>query len=340
MSDHHKNADLVRYLKIQLSTGVFPAGSRMPSVRQLMARFGLSYGVVRRTLKDFAAEKLLESVPNQGYFVKKIETGNKHKNRIGVITPVFPERYVAYPGLVLTALQSIEKYALSLGYALLEIPVVSGRELAGRSVELAALCDGLIVLKEIDLHLNEFPLELPASGILLNNDFGGKISVIEIDPFNAAYQAVRFFTARRRRKVVIFTSTLPVLWHRCKIFEYQWRHSGGEAELRVCDIDGFEAGYTFNREDGYFFAEDSHYELYARDYFNRFNRELYDFTSHLLSVDGKNLMIPDYRKIPTIAADWKQLGSTAFEEVAARINNPLRSARRIYLPGTLKGVSR
>ncbi len=338
--DYHKNSELLRYLRIQLATGVYPAGSRVPSVRQLMARFGLSYGVVRRTLAQLAGEGVLESAPQHGYFIKKTVPRSGRKNCIGVIMPVFAERYPEYPGLVLTALQAIEKYALSLDYALVEIPIRSAADLAGENAARAAACDGLIVLKEIDQHLESFPLEVPASGILLNNDFNGKISVVEIDPFNAAYQAVRFFQERKLRKVVIFGSMLPVLWHRGKVFEYQWRHAGGEVELVFCGADEFSLAYPFNREDGYFFSEDSQYEIYARSYFARTGEELCDFSPNLLSVDGKNLMIPSYHKVPTIAVDWKQLGATAFEEVITRIAHPLRSARRIYLPGTLKGISK
>ena len=55
----------------------------------------------------------------------------------------------------------------------------------------------------------------------------------------------------------------------------------------------------------------------------------------ILGIDGKRLLDPDFHRFPTIAADWAEIGSVAFEECLALMNNPGRYRRRIGMPGRL-----
>ena len=52
----------------------------------------------------------------------------------------------------------------------------------------------------------------------------------------------------------------------------------------------------------------------------------------VLSVDGKCLHVPDFEKVPTLAADWQSIGRYAFQECLFRMEHPGEIPRRILLP--------
>lgn len=336
MRECGKTGELRRYLNSQLATRIYLPGSPIPSVRLLMKRFSLGYGTVRRVLQELCREGLLESVPRSGFVVSRGAPGNRnHGHRIGVLIPEHPFSREGVPGLVLATLDAIIKYAARFDYEIIEIPLDEFDEF-NRFSETINCCDALIVLTELDAKHQKIDFEGPMSGMLLNNDFNGRISVIEIDPFNIAQQAIEYFRRNRVAKVTIFGNSLPVLRNRGKIFEYQWRYAGGEAVDRMIDTRfGMVENFPFQTGEGYFFTEDDQYRNYADDYALRTGGDL--ARDHcVLGVGGKGLMVPGFPSCPTIAVSYQQMGLTVFEEVILRLNNPLRGARRIFLCGVLK----
>ncbi len=336
-------SDLIDYLNAQILTGVYLPGARLPSVRALMRRFDLCYSSALNGINYLCSQGVLEKVPKRGIYVRG---GTRNRPRggkglIGVIThyPHFTDPDVDH-GFVYTALGAVQKMAADFGYPLLPIPMEDARLL---DQYLAALdkCDALIIMKSLDIIFQSMDIRVPAAGMMLENDFGGRVSIVEIDPFTTARQALAYFLQHGCRKVAIFSDPRPVYLHRGKIFEYTWKDQGGEivdwvvANAQIPQQDD----YPFQRDIGYFFTSDHLCERCARPFLERTGMELMNYCT-VLSVDGKSLICPEFCPVPTIAVDWKMIGRAVFEEVVSRLENPTRPARRIFLSGRLRDPSR
>ena len=336
-------SDLIDYLNAQILTGVYLPGARLPSVRALMRRFNLCYSSTLNGINYLCSQGVLEKVPKRGIYVRggARNRPNGGKGLIGVIThfPHFTDPDVDH-GFVYTALGAVQKMAADFGYPLLPIPLEDTRLLCQC---LAALekCDALIIMKSLDVALQSLDIRVPAAGMMLENDFGGRVSIVEIDPFTTARQALVYFQRHGCRKVAIFSDPRPVYRHRGKIFEYIWKDQGGEiADWVVANAQiPRQDHYPFCRDIGYFFTSDHLCERCARPFLERTGQELMDYCT-VLSVDGKSLICPEFCPVPTIAMDWKMIGRAVFEEVVSRLENPTRPARRIFLSGRLTEPAR
>lgn len=65
-------AQLAQYLGEQIANGSFSAGVKLPSERELAARFALSRGSVRRVVERYIAEGVLRRTPGSGTFVAAV----------------------------------------------------------------------------------------------------------------------------------------------------------------------------------------------------------------------------------------------------------------------------
>lgn len=61
-------------LRSEIANGLYPAGSRLPSVRDLAARFGVAPGTVQAGLLLLQQESLVFSAGNRGTFVQAPDT--------------------------------------------------------------------------------------------------------------------------------------------------------------------------------------------------------------------------------------------------------------------------
>lgn len=62
-------------LRTEISAGVYAAGSRLPSVRDLATRFGVAPNTVQAGIAILQQESLVYSAGNRGTFVGSVETG-------------------------------------------------------------------------------------------------------------------------------------------------------------------------------------------------------------------------------------------------------------------------
>jgi DNA-binding LacI/PurR family transcriptional regulator len=53
----------------------------------------------------------------------------------------------------------------------------------------------------------------------------------------------------------------------------------------------------------------------------------------IMGMDGKQLLLPEYSRFPTVAVDWEQIGVAAYNECMTRIRNPRLTAKKIFLSG-------
>lgn len=327
---------LVEYLRAQILSEAFLPGSRLPSIRMLMRKFNLSYGSAMRGIDQLCKQELLEKRPRHGIFVRR-PSGKPligSKGVIGVITH-YPDFNASFQGFVQHALTAIQKEAFELGYPLMSIPV--GDDITRLEHHPAVShCNAMVLLYEADSDIDDWKVSIPTVAMLTLNDFDGKISTVEIDPFHAAAQAVRYFQKYRVKNVAIVSDCRPVFRCRARIFEEYWKLAGGEITRRY-ESDSENLLKINFREDpkmGFFFTSGHLYQEHAEVFFTENGKMLYT-ASRVLSVDGKNLIMPDYQPVPTIAMDWKWMGRTIFEELVALMENPFRMPRRIYLAGKL-----
>lgn len=69
-------ASLATYLEARIVTGDLPAGSKLPSERQLADRHGVSRPIVREALRMLAERNLVEVMPGRGSFVRGVRASD------------------------------------------------------------------------------------------------------------------------------------------------------------------------------------------------------------------------------------------------------------------------
>lgn len=322
-------SEMIDYISARVFAGNYRPGSRIPSVRALMRRFNLSYGSALNGISYLCERGLLEKHPKSGVTVSSDPHAQQPAGGccIGVITS--NGTLDNNPGLVYHALSEIQRNALEQ-----DISLIAASGVFDTLSPVLEHCRAVIVMVELDARCEMLPFSAPAVGIFQADDFGGRMSIVDIDPYTTAKQAVGFFRRHRRKRVTVLTDPGEVYRHRARIFEYLWRESGGESGgILVSPFDDL-ADCAFRREEGYLFTSDHHLQHYAEAWREACGGSLAQRFC-LLGIDGKNLMVPEFEHFPTVAADWHNIGRIAFEEAVARLKNPLRPARRIHLAGKL-----
>ncbi len=320
-------AEMIEYLSARIFAGNYEPGGRIPSVRALMRKFHLSYGSTLNGISYLCENGLLEKHPKSGVTVSRHPCPAPPENGrcIGVLTSTGnrPNR-----GLVYEALAEIQQAAAEF-----QLPLVAVSGPFDALFPVLEKCSVVIVMTELEETLKELPFTAPAVGLFQSDDFNGQMSIVDLDPYQAARVAVDFFRERVRR-VTVLTDPQPVYRHRGRIFEYLWHEAGGEctgfiassyAELTECE---------FRDGEGYLFTSDHQLQHYVGQRRKAGDGGFPEFAV-MLGLDGKSLLVPEFEKYPTVAADWRWIGRVAFEEALARMEHPRRPARRIYCPGKL-----
>jgi DNA-binding LacI/PurR family transcriptional regulator len=341
MRKPQKALRLIDYLEEQLLAGRYPAGSRLPSVRRLTGKFDMSYSSALRGIDYLCAKGVLEKSAKRGIFVRK--HGRKElsasEKRILVLVVPYSQGQANRTGMYYTALNGMQELALDKGYSLVVTPY-NGPQNSNEKfpVELCDGCGGVIMLREYDLFYDDIQLNIPVVGILVHKDFNGKNSIVDLDPFNAANSAVKYFKSRNCKNVTIVTDFRPTYINRGRIFQSEWCASGGIVEdFIVSRIPEVDSEIEFSSDCGYLFTSDHLLQRYSLEYQERKGITLAE-DQIVLGIDGKSMISPEFHKFPTIAVDWKRIGECALEECIARMEHPGRCARRLYIPGHLVNV--
>ncbi len=112
-----KHEEISRWLKENITNGVFAIGSKIPSENELAAKFGYSRQTVRQAIGALEAAGILSRTQGSGTYVCR-RTEQKPKNatmRIGVIT-TYLDDYI-FPGIIhgIEEVLSENHYTMSLG---------------------------------------------------------------------------------------------------------------------------------------------------------------------------------------------------------------------------------
>ena len=329
-----KAAQLIDHLEGLIVSGQLVSGARLPQLRQLQQQFGLSYSTVQRGIAYLCSRGLLEKSGRE--ILIGHPGGTSDRKTIRQIAVYLQGcRLNDEEGLFISALHGVQRAALEYNYRLLVTPFNGLPEDFEVMQRLSGRVSGMILLLEFDRFATEYPFLLPGVGVLMNHDFGGRISLIDVDPINSAALAVNFFRQRGMRTVRIFSDYRSSFLVRARLFEQSWREAGGEVAEFLCHYDTGLFDRPFDNSAGNFFSSDSLAQFYSEKYAAEFpGRRLHENTV-MLAVDGKRLLIPRYDRFPTISVDWREIGREAFEECRQLIEFPGRRRRRVWFSGHL-----
>jgi hypothetical protein len=344
MRKPEKADKLINYLEEQLLAGLYTAGSRIPSVRRLSAKFGLTYSSALRGVDYLCDKGVLEKSPNRGIYVKNYSpatSANPTACTVAILIP--PHMAGISAGIYHTTLRGMQQLAIRMGVSLKLIPTAF--ETVSNTTNLQELCGdckGVIMLHEYDEELNSTSINLPAVGIMMHNNFGGRISIVDLDPFNAAESAVSYFMKRapNLRKAVVVSSyhfscaTHSTYVNRGRTFSQYWQNKGMDIEDFIIVPYNEIMDIEYRSDCAYLFTSDSLLQSHSVAYQEKNGTFLAD--DHIvLGLDGKNLIDPDFHNFPSVALDWEIVGEYALEECIYRINNPGAKTKRIYLNGII-----
>ena len=331
-----KAAELIQFLEGKIVSGQFPAGHRLPPLRQLQADFHLSYSTVQRGIASLCSRGLLEK-SGRDILIGRESGGRTRKTIRQIAVYLLSYRLSQRAGLYLSVLQGIQQSALEKGYSVLVDPLEPESDHVARIQESATRASGIVLLLEYDSFISEYPLLQPTVGVQMVQDFGGRISLVDVDPLNAAEQATAFFRQRGVKKMRVFATQLPSYEIRAEIFMRRWRQETGVMpELFLHGRGEMHYEVEFAPDTGHFFTSDNLLQVYCDYYAGRFPGRTLPADACVLGVDGKRLLMSDFATFPTIAVDWQEIGRAAFEECFTLIEHPGRPRRRIWMPGTLR----
>ena len=325
-----KARGMVDYIRERICVGDFASGNKLPSMRTLQERFDLSFTSVKGGIDYLCGVGLLEMRPRSGVYVKRgAEPDKSAVCRIALFA--FAGELRSSGGVYSTVFLGLQRFAEGHGISLM-VDCIPRATVTIDSINTAAKgADAIIFMSEYDATLSDLSSSVPAVGVCMHDSFGGKISVVDIDPYQTAKLAVDYFSEKEVDTVVlVFRDDLPPSYlHRQTAFADLWRANGGIIEeISVADDPRFLS------DNGYFFATSSMLQECSLKSLEDHGKILSERVT-VLGVDGKNLINPDFHAAPCVALDWQLVGQCAMEECLRRINNPGVLPRRIYLPGKM-----
>lgn len=326
MKKSDKAFPMIGYLEEQLLAGAYSSGQRMPSLRALMRKFKISYGTARRGML-YLHEKYagISKETGRGTYFNPELSGNGPKEGHSVVV-CGDEQYSTASCLYYSALRGIISSAEKASVRIEKVMLKSDFSDIAMLRKITSRYSGAILLGQYDAVFSRLDLSVPAVGVMMENSFDGAVSVVDLDPYLTAKLAVRYFLERKIRKVKILSSMNNAFLLRGKIFAMLAAEHGIRCSAPVTEIKSYRAG------TGYFFTSDTWANIACHRYREATGREL--AADHvIMGADGKQLLQPGYSRFPTVAVDWEQIGVTAFTECMERINDPLRTAKKIFLTG-------
>lgn len=320
-------------IEAKIAAGLWGPGSKLPSLRTLAEQFGINTDMARRGLWELRDKGLLECRARSGVFVavgKRASGLSATAPRIAVVQDSMHDKNYGFHitrGILEAAQQAgviVEVHAIPYYYPLeIERAREELRQLNGR-------CDAVIIVGSYDHIYSELPLRMPVVGVEMDCRFGGLVSPVSLDPFEAAELAADFFRQRNIGHVRVVSHPAPVTRRRAEVFAALW----SDCEI-VPDTD-------FSRTDiGYLFTGGTQLHISAEAYRAANGRELPAGRPAVLSMDGKSLLVPKYEPVtPVIMPDWRDGGVQALNEALRRIRIPGCGGSRIYLHVHLENSKR
>ncbi len=329
--------EMLDYLEAMIANGAFPPGTKLPSQRQLAAQFSIPQSTVGRKLKELQQRGLIDLRRGSGAYVRDRRCRRSRAGKKIVIIIDAVNIQTSYCGHVLIGLQERAeelKCKLTLHFT-------SYRSFTPEMLsKYGAGYDGIVLLGCYDTALEKIPDTRPCVGVNMHRTYGFA-STVDLDPVRSAELAADFFSARGCTTVHLFgydvghAEPKSAFDFRGRLFAEYWRSRGRLVEHQTplpdnLDGDGRSDPEHFtNTGAGYLFVSGTRANGAAQAYWERTGRNLSD-DFHVLSIDGKSLLRPDYHPVNTIATDYPAMGRTTLEECLRRIATPGEGPHRIY----------
>ena len=318
---------MIKYLEDQLLTGAFDSGQRIPSLRTLMRKFGISYGTARRGM-TYLYEKYPDISKEKGrgtYFKPGYSQRGKGSEELSIVV-CCNELHRNTSGLYLSALKGIISAAEKENVRIEKVMQEKNSFDAGTLRQLTERYSGAILLGQYDAFCSSLEFSVPAVGVMMENSYEGAVSVVDLDPYLSAKLAVRYFMERNIKSVKILSSMNNAFVLRGRIFAMVAGEQGIRCSKPVTEVRSYRPG------TGYFFTSDNWAHSACLRYREQTGREL--VADHvIMGMDGKQFLQPGFSRFPTVAVDWEQIGTAAFNECMARISMPSLAAKKIFLTG-------
>ncbi len=325
---------LITYFKEKFFSGEYSPGSKIPSIRAMKKRLRLSEGTVRQCFDLLNKDGLIEIIHGSGTYVKNMLSSNEIPFNKSLSILIFGHPALSHEnaGIYSAILSGIEKvtkkYNCCLTFRHINLRKSSyNKEIA----KLMENCDGAIALIELERCSLLVNPTIPVVAIGTHLPVISNLSFIDIDPYTAAFLAVKYFKRHNIDKVNILSNKIPAYLNRGDIFASMWKQSGGKFNkiysVRIKKIN-------YSKEEGYLFTTGSRLQSFSQNY-KEISERILSEDYCILGIDGKSLIRAGYYPTPCIAINWMQAGEEALEECVARIKQPGRVPRRIYIEGYL-----
>jgi DNA-binding transcriptional regulator YhcF (GntR family) len=326
---------VTNHLEAQIAGGTLSPGMKIPSLRKLGHDFNLSVGTIRRSINHLKEKGVLITSHGSGVYVasKRKSAENKKKKNSKYRISVFIRSDNLNNSYCAHALQGAQSSATSQ-YSLIchfsdyySMQNSQQRMDFSQLEEAAAESDALLFIGSYDSIIDRLPLTKPCVGIELYNSYNGLMSIISLDPFNAASIAKKYFISRNYKKIKILTSNQEQVYNsRIEIFCNHW---GDPSSVEIIHKEELTPDLLEDDECAYFFISDTEFDRLAKKFKESTGKILIEERC-TLSIDGKSLILPNCEPINTIAVNWNEMGAIALEECIRRIENPGANSRRIY----------
>jgi DNA-binding transcriptional regulator YhcF (GntR family) len=323
----NENPELLKdYFMEKIISGEMSAGSRLPSIRKMMKDFKTSPGVARKTLDLLSKAGVVVKNHGSGTYVRKIkETHSGKRTNIAVFVGAEQDTDAFMKsGIYSSALLGVQKAAQSADVGLF-LNFNFSRMADAQINDVYSMVSGAILfgLEEYGEEYRNINPGIPIVGVCFNDTYCGKISAVDMDPFQAAEISCRYFSEKKTDNVVIVSHGRPPYINRGRIFSEHWSSSGHKSSFLM-----FPDELIPEQGTGYLFTSGHIAEFYIRKNSNVKN-------TVLLSYDGKSKYQPEFYRHPAVWVDWVSLGEAAFEECYKRITSPGTIPKRIYFPGKM-----
>lgn len=319
---------MIRDLEAKIHRGELIQGHKIPSIREMMRTYKTSLGSTKRGLNLLCDREILVTRPGSGVFVNSIPSYTISKAEATIM--VFLEWNIEQTGTYNLVFEGIRERAVQEKCSILFSYLGQDNFSQDEVKKLAGDANGVIMLAEYDRCINDFSIGKPAVGVGWQAKMSG-VSVVDLDPFNAADLALQYFKEQNYSEVTIVSVEHPNKLIRANCFEQVWKQTDG-----ICHMETRPGSYDFDNmefESGkaYLFTSSWLLNRCSSIYQEKYGIELSEAAT-IVGIDGRNIFDPNGHKSISIYPNWKEIGSRTLSECLDRIKSPGRSPARIYLP--------
>ena len=255
---------MISYLQEKITSGEFACGERLPTIRELMEKFDITYGTATRGINQLCEIGLVEKKPGNGIYVKRMPDNIESKlckYRLAIILTGV-DRWES-PGIYSTVFLGVQKAAeqndcsLSINY--IPMDKFNNDTLAQAGGD----ADAVILLSEYDMAVKEIKFKVPVTGVCMHS-LDSSISYIDIDPYCVARNAVDYFSSKNIDVVEIYTNDAPAYQARAMAFAMEWQFAGKKFIMNRIVHGLYNKPFTgLNTDYGHFFTTGALYQLYS-----------------------------------------------------------------------------